>query len=147
MREGAGVNVRTGAFEDMELPVSYYDLVYSATAIHWIKPDVKFTKPHALLKPDGYLAIIHTEHVSDESGDEFFSASQPIYKRHHKKKPSNKQIEFILPRLKDLRPPEKIDKKLFSLEDFTVFPIISYSSQECVDMSATLGAKHRATGR
>jgi SAM-dependent methyltransferase len=133
------VKVVADAFEDVELPATYYDLIYSATAIHWIKSEVKFTKPHKLLKPGGHLAIIHTEHVSDEQGDEFFFASQPIYQKYHSKdKPINKQGDFTLPRLKDLQPPEKIDPALFSLESFTVFPTaITYSSWEYIDLLAT----------
>jgi predicted kinase/SAM-dependent methyltransferase len=133
------INVIIGAFEDVDLPTAQYNLIYSATAIHWIKPEVKFAKPHELLKPGGHLAIIHTEHVSDERGDEFFFASQPIYQKYHTKdKPINKQGDFTLPTLKDLRPPEKIDTALFAQESFTVFPMtITYSSQEYIDLLAT----------
>lgn len=133
------VKIITGAFEDVDLPVAHYDLIYSATAIHWIKPEYKFTKPHKLLKPGGHLAIIHTEHVSDEQGDNFFFASQPIYQKYHTKdKPINKQGDFTLPRLKDLQPPEKIDEMLFSSESFTVFPMtLSYTAQEYADLLAT----------
>jgi len=133
------VEIITGAFEDIDFPATQYDLIYSATAIHWIKPEFKFVKPHKLLKPGGHLAIIHTEHVSDEAGDTFFFASQPIYQKYHAKdKPINKQGDFTLPRLKNLQPPEKIDAALFSLESFTVFPMtLSYSSQEYIDLLAT----------
>jgi SAM-dependent methyltransferase len=133
------VAITTGAFEDVELPSEYYDMVYSATAIHWVKPELKFTKPHQLLKPGGYLAIIHTEHVSDEKGDAFFYASQSIYRKYHTKDKLNaKQDEFVPPRLADLRPPERIDESLFSQESFTVFPTtITYTSQEYIDLLAT----------
>lgn len=133
------VKVITGAFEDVDLPARQYDLIYSATAIHWIKPEYKFVKPHKLLKSGGHLAIIHTEHVSDEQGDKFFFASQPIYQKYHTKdKLINKQGDFTLPRLKDLQPPERIDAALFSPESFTVFPMtLSYTSQEYVDLLAT----------
>lgn len=135
----SNIDIITGAFEDVELPSAHYDLVYSATAIHWVKLEFKFAKPHQLLKPNGYLAIIQTEHVSDEAGDDFFFASQPIYQKHHTKdKPINKQGDFKLPQLKDLQPPEKIDEELFTPESFTVFPMtLSYSSQEYVDLLAT----------
>lgn len=133
------VNVIVGAFEDVNLPAAQYDLIYSATAIHWIKPEYKFTKPHKLLKPSGHLAIIHTEHVSDEQGDDFFFASQPIYQKYHTKdKPINKQGDFTLPHLQDLQPPEKVDAALFSLESFTVFAMtLSYTSQAYIDLLAT----------
>lgn len=135
------VEVITGAFEDVDLPAGHYDLIYSATAFHWIKPEYKFAKPHNLLKPGGHLAIIHTEHVSDEAGDAFFLASKHIYQKYHahvKDMPINKYDDFTPPQLKDLQPPEKIDEALFSLESFTVFPMtISYTSQEYVDLLAT----------
>jgi len=135
----SNVDIITGAFEEIRLPSESYDLVYSATAIHWVKPEFKFAKPYQLLKPNGYLAIIQTEHVSDEAGDDFFFVSQPIYQKYHTKdKPINKQGDFTLPRLKDLQPPEKIDEELFTPESFTVFPMtLSYSSQEYVDLLAT----------
>lgn len=133
------VNVITGAFEDADLPINHYDLIYSATAFHWIKPEVKFTKTHKLLKSGGYLAIIHTEHVSDEQGDKFFFASKPIYQKYHgKDEPINKQGDLRLPTVESLKPPEKLDEKLFSLESFTVFPMtLTYSSQEYVDLLST----------
>lgn len=135
----SNVDIITGAFEDVDLPNQHYDLIYSATAIHWIKTEYKFTKPHALLRENGYLAIIHTEHVSDEAGDQFFFASQPIYQKYHSRdQPVNNQVDFILPRLTDLQPSEKLDVTLFSPESFTVFPMtLSYSSQEYVELLAT----------
>jgi len=133
------VHVITNAYEDVKLPKSYFDLVYSATAFHWIRPEVKFVKTHDLLKPDGYLALIHTEHVSDESEDAFFFASKPIYEKYTAHDhPVNKDDDFRLPHIKDLHPPEGVDKSLFSLESFTVFPlIISYTSEEYIGLLAT----------
>lgn len=133
------VRIITGAFEDIALPDGYYDLVYAATAIHWVKPEYKFIKPHQLIKPGGHLAIIHTEHISDEQGDAFFFASQPMYQKYHATdKPNNKQRYSILPRLRDLQPPESIDTKLFSVESFTTFPLtVTYSAQTYVDLLAT----------
>lgn len=133
------VDIVTGAFEAVELPERSFDLIYSATAFHWIKPEVKFTKPHRLLKPAGHLAIIHTEHVSDEAGDDFFFASQPIYDMYQGTgKPINKQGDVTPPRLEALQPPEKLDPNFFTLESFTVFPVkLSYSSQEYIELLAT----------
>ncbi len=72
LKNYADVQVLTGAFEEIELPEQSFDLVYSATAFHWIKPEIQFTKPYKLLKSNGHLAIIHTNHVSDEKRRRLF---------------------------------------------------------------------------
>lgn len=136
----ANVEIMTSAYEDVDLPESHFNLVYSATAFHWIRPEVKFTKTHRLLKPGGYLALIHTEHVSDEASDVFFHVSKPLYQKYQG---ANTPVriqddDFTPPKLQDLHPPEKIDETQFSLESFAVFPMeLSYTSQEYIDLLAT----------
>ena len=49
------VEILTGSFEDSPLPADAFDLIYSATAFHWIQEDIKFSKTHQLLKPAGHL--------------------------------------------------------------------------------------------
>lgn len=139
LRAFPNVKVVTGAFEDVELPKASFDLIYSATAFHWIQPEVKYTKTYQLLKPGGYLAIIHTEHVSDEAGDKFIDASRPLYVKYTSAEaPVNKIQDFRLPHLADLKPPKDIDTALFALENFSVFPlVITYTAQEYVDLLAT----------
>lgn len=130
------VNVITGAFEDVKLPDDYFDLVFSATALHWIHPEHTFTKPHRILKLGGYLAIIHTEHVSDEKGDKFFFASQPIYHTYSHNN-SSANDAFRLPTISALKAPA-IDESLFDLKSFTVFPYTAaYSGQEYAGLLST----------
>lgn len=42
--------VITGAFENIDLKDKSFDLIYSATAFHWIKSEIKFSKPYKILK-------------------------------------------------------------------------------------------------
>ena len=127
LKEYNNVQVITGAFEDIELPPELFDLVYAATALHWIKPEIKFTKPHELLKSNGCLAVIGTNHVSDEAGDDFFFASRPIYKKY--KPVGSYDDNFRLSRTADLKP-EKIDENLFTQIFFDTFPLaIRYSAK------------------
>jgi len=127
------VKIITGAFEDIDLPNNYFDLVFAATAFHWIKPEIRFAKPHQLLRDSGHLAIIHTEHVSDENGNEFFFASQPIYKKYT----PNVKDDFRLPRKDDVRPPA-IDQNLFSTIQFEKFPVMTkYTANEYVQLLST----------
>jgi SAM-dependent methyltransferase len=123
------VQILTGSFEDTPLPPETFDLIYAATAFHWIPDDIKFARTHRLLKPRGHLAVIHAEHVSDEEGDEFFFASQPIYRKYTSSgSPANQGEDFRLPLRSSLKPPT-LDGSLFELQDFRSFPMsVSYSA-------------------
>ncbi len=56
------VEVVAEAFESAkELPRSY-DAVVSATAFHWIDPQVSYTKAAQLLRPGGQLALLTNAH-------------------------------------------------------------------------------------
>lgn len=72
------VEVVIAAFEEWPLPAQPFDAVVTATAFHWIDPDVRVGKAADALRPGGALAIIDTEHVA--GGDEaFFAAAQACY--------------------------------------------------------------------
>jgi SAM-dependent methyltransferase len=45
-------------FEDVELPSGAFDAAFSATAFHWVAPDVSWSKAARLLRPGGLLALI-----------------------------------------------------------------------------------------
>jgi len=80
-RLGASVEVVVGAFEDVPLSdVPPFDMVFAATAFHWIDPQVRLARSAALLRPGGVLATVRTEHVA--GGDtEFFHLVQRCYER------------------------------------------------------------------
>lgn len=57
------------AFEDFEAPDASFALVASATAIHWVDPGLRWTKPARLLRPGGWLAVLATgEHYDEPLG-------------------------------------------------------------------------------
>lgn len=127
------VQVLNTSFEAADLLPGTFDLVYAATSFHWIDPAIRFTKTHRLLRDKGYLAIIHTHHVSDEEGDLFFNTSQPIYERYHfldDPKPR-------LPNIKDLKPDE-MNEQLFKLIHYQLFPVvITYAAKDFVKLLNT----------
>jgi SAM-dependent methyltransferase len=133
------VKVLTGAYEDIALPSGHFDLIYSATAFHWIRPEVRFKKSAQLLTPGGFLALIYSEHVSDDNGDAFFFASQPIYEKYMPgDSPINANDSFRLPSISQLKPRSPIDSPLFKLESFTTFPVtITYSAHEYAELLNT----------
>ena len=134
LQDYKNVQIITGAFEEITLPVSSYDLVFAATSFHWIDPAVRFVKIHKLLKDGGHLAIIHTHHTSDEKGDVFFNASQSIYDK-YEFTDKDKKPEFA--KHKDLKPTE-LDESLFRLKHFQSFPVvITYSARQFVKLLNT----------
>jgi SAM-dependent methyltransferase len=56
-----------------------YDLVFAATAWHWIDPVVKYQRAWQLLRPGGHLALWTAAHVFPVGGDTFFLDIQHLY--------------------------------------------------------------------
>jgi len=128
------VRIVVGAFETMPLATNAFDLVYAASAFHWIEPAAKFSKPHALLKSGGHLAIIRAAPISDEAGDAFFHASQPVYKKYT---PGSREESIGLLRRDELKPAE-VDGTLFTVSSFDTFPVVfRYSAKEYVALLGT----------
>ena len=55
---GASVRFHVDRFEDVELPAGAFEAVFSATAFHWVDPDVSWAKSARLLRPGGLLALL-----------------------------------------------------------------------------------------
>jgi len=137
------VQILTGAFEELTLPAKSFDLIFAATSFHWIEQSAKYSKTHSLLKDTGHLAIIHTNHISDEKGDDFFNASQPIFDRYDF---TDKHQKPKLPKSEELKA-NVIDEKLFRLIHFQLFPItITYSAKEFVRLLNTF-SNHLAASK
>jgi SAM-dependent methyltransferase len=56
-----------------------FDLVYAATAWHWIDPEIRYEKAHALLHPGGHLAFWSAAHGFPPGFDPFFTEIQAVY--------------------------------------------------------------------
>jgi SAM-dependent methyltransferase len=80
LAEFGRVSVVNADFESWE-PTSpaVFDLVYAATAWHWIDPEVGYARAWRLLKPGGHLAFWGAGHVVPPDGDPFFRELQDIY--------------------------------------------------------------------
>ena len=143
LREYKNVQILNVAFEEATLPSKSFDLVYAATSFHWIDPSVRYSKTHNVLKDKGYLAIIHTNHISDQKGDKFFIDSQPIYDRYGY---ADRHQKPKLPKNEELKPGE-IAGHLFKLIHFQLFPIvISYTARDFVKLLNTF-SNHLAAAR
>jgi SAM-dependent methyltransferase len=74
------VNVVEGAFEDWRPSAAEpFDLVFAATAWHWLDPALRFRRAWELLRPGGHVAFWSASHVFPEGGDPFFVELQEVY--------------------------------------------------------------------
>ena len=64
--DGLDVSLRVCAFEDLEAPQGSFAAIVSATAFHWIDPDVAWAKSAELLQPGGWIAVLSTGERYDE---------------------------------------------------------------------------------
>jgi SAM-dependent methyltransferase len=75
-----GVEIIEGAFETSAALVGdQFDLVYAATAWHWIDPATRYQRAWELLRPGGHLAFWSATHVVPDCGDSFFFEIQGVY--------------------------------------------------------------------
>lgn len=64
--EGLDVQLHVGAFEEFDAGDARFAAIVSATAFHWIDPEVAWTKSADLLEPGGWIAILGTAERYDE---------------------------------------------------------------------------------
>ena len=90
-------SVITGKFEDACLPENAFELVYSATAFHWIPEETGYPKVFRVLKPGGAFARFANHPYQAKDNPELSEAIQHAYAQYYypyyKKQPS-KPAEF-----------------------------------------------------
>src|SRR5207244_4716373 len=76
---GPPVEIEVSPFETWEGERESFDLVFAATAWHWIDPAVHNAKAHRLLRPGGHLAFWSARHAFPPGFDSFFTDIQEVY--------------------------------------------------------------------
>jgi SAM-dependent methyltransferase len=76
---GLPVEIQIERFETWDGEPETFDLVYAATAWHWVYPAIRYGKAHRLLRPGGHLAFWSAQHAFPEDFDPFFSEIQEVY--------------------------------------------------------------------
>jgi SAM-dependent methyltransferase len=78
--EFPGVEIIQSAFEACAAHVDdQFDLVFAATAWHWIDPATRYQRARELLRPGAHLAFWSATHVVPDDGDRFFFEIQDVY--------------------------------------------------------------------
>ena len=78
-RNAPGAEIVVAEFEHWQPETAGFDAIVATAAYHWIAPDHRYTKPLALLKPSGALAVVHGRHVLPDGGDPIWAEVQEDY--------------------------------------------------------------------
>lgn len=68
-----------GRFEEIEFPKDSCDLVYSASAFHWVPEEIGYRKVFDMLKPGGAFARFANHPFKDKSRPGMHEALQEVY--------------------------------------------------------------------
>ena len=74
------------AFEEWKSDEKF-DLIISATAFHWVDPQVRYLKASEVLGSSGFLAVLSNQHARKDEG--FFGEVQDVYDRYYLQLPTN----------------------------------------------------------
>lgn len=73
------LNIINMAFQDFECPADSFDLIYSASAFHWIPEETGYRKVYELLKEGGVFARFANHPYKDPERADLFAAIQDTY--------------------------------------------------------------------
>lgn len=95
-----GFSVIRSSFEDYKSEENSYDLLYSATAFHWISPEMGYKKAYNVLKPGGSIALFWNRPSGDQQNP-LHSEIQKLYQKYapqwvHKKNANNNRYAITL---------------------------------------------------
>ena len=76
-------SVITGKFEDVDLPDGAFDLIYSASAFHWIPEEAGYTKVFGMLKPGGVFARFANHPYQAKDNPVLFDEIQQAYAKYY----------------------------------------------------------------
>lgn len=102
-RQYPNVRFQNVSFENWKPKVNSFDLAISATAFHWIPPEIGYPKVAQVLKDSGHLAIFSNLHPRPLTS--FFQVVQKVYQR-------------IVPELKEPNSKPSTEEEIKATEDY-----------------------------
>jgi SAM-dependent methyltransferase len=141
---GESAQIINDSFEGWQPPPrTTYDLVFAATAWHWIDPAVRYRKARELLRPGGHLAFWGATHVFPAGGDPFFREIQDVYDEIGEGLPGNLPEAAQFPRPGDL-PDQRAEIEATGLFTDTVVRHfdweVSYTADEYTGLLGTFSS-------
>lgn len=77
-----GFSAQVASFEDAALEDGCYDLIYAATAFHWVDAQIGCPRALRLLRSGGAFALFRYNAVPDD-GNALYEDIQAVYERHY----------------------------------------------------------------
>ncbi len=93
-KEYPNFSVLTNKFEDIPFEKNKYDLVYSATAFHWIAESIGYEKVFSMLKSGGVFARFANHPYPAKDNLPLFEEIQSIYGEHYPNKRQKSLTEY-----------------------------------------------------
>lgn len=121
-------------FETASLEENNYDIIYSASAFHWIPPEIGFPKVYNLLKSGGVFAWFSVQPAPSQK--KLYDEIQKVYSEYRK------YFNYEAPQFD--RIPEAQSKQLYRLNKFKQYGFTEIFDQ-LYSGSRTLNAKDYAT--
>lgn len=75
----SNLKVIQSSFEDYECNDNKFDMLYSATAFHWIPPEIGYKKSYRIIKDGGTLALFWSKSSLNNKNDLLYRKIQSIY--------------------------------------------------------------------
>jgi SAM-dependent methyltransferase len=76
---GLSAEIHIAPFELWDSQGATFDLVFAATAWHWVDPTLRYRRAHQLLRQGGHLAFWSAAHAFPDGFDPFFDEIQDVY--------------------------------------------------------------------
>lgn len=140
-------NVNIAAFEDFVLEDSCYDIVYAASAFHWVDAEIGCAKAYRCLKNGGTFALFRSN-IDPSNGEEPYETMQELYKKHFWKpyqRPAKQTNENMWSKAGILRGYGFDDMTSYGFTDITMSSYdvtLSYTPDEYVALQDTM-SDHR----
>lgn len=94
------VTFHLGRFEDVELPESAFEALFSASAFHWVDPKVGWDKAASVLRADGLLALLIHRTLRNADTAEVQDELLEVLRKHAPEEaatwPRYRELEFLL---------------------------------------------------
>ena len=94
-KDYSNFSVITGKFEGTEFKENTFDLVFSATAFHWIPEKEGYEKVFSMLKKDGVFARFANHPYSDKGKPALVEEINEIYEEYYNKFHNKKRKPFV----------------------------------------------------